>query len=410
MKIEIVAIGNEILSGKVLETNSNFISKNLIKNGYRTSCVKVVSDDRDVLKKELAESLRKNDIVITTGGIGPTEDDRTKDAVASLYDKEFFYDKKIGEDLKKRGFPEEVVKEQAKVFKGGICLKNDIGSAPGFIIEEKKVLIVLPGVPYEMEKMFLEVLKYLKRKILGKKFYQKIIKICLLSENEIENFLRKLRKKYPFIEIGIYPSLEKVEVIFSSLKKIDLAILEFEKEFKEYIFEEETLQEAVRNIFIEKKKKLAIAESCTGGALASAVTRFEKASEFFLGSIVSYSNDWKKNFLKVSENTLKEMGAVSMETTEEMVKGLFSFTKADYGIAVSGIAGPKGGSKKKSVGTVCISFGKRDKIYSGIIKISKDRRFVINYSVYFSLGLLYLMMKNPEHLSKVYGKFLKKYF
>jgi nicotinamide-nucleotide amidase len=410
MKVEIIAIGDELLYGNVINTNAAFLSKELKKMGLKVNRHLVLSDEETSLAEGLKESLGRDDLIIVTGGLGPTEDDRTKKVAAALFHLELEYNHNLAEDLFQKFGENKYKKEQALLPRGALILKNEIGTAPGFIFEkDQKALILLPGVPYEMEKMFFSYLpSYIKRKFdLKAKLFEESLSICLKKEDDIEPILENLRQRDEKVNIGIYPSLAGIRVGFSVEEKDEksakarIAPLkqELEKAFSRYVFFSENgsyeLTEAIKDIFIQKGKTLALAESCTGGAISSALTALPGTSSYFLGSVVSYANELKENVLHVPEKILKEFGAVSRETASHMVKGIFEITSADYALAVSGIAGPNGGSLKKPVGTVCFALARRgEKIDSGQIHIPGDRNFIIKYSVGFALSLLWVKISH----------------
>jgi nicotinamide-nucleotide amidase len=403
MYVEIIAIGDEILSGNITNTNAGFLSFELKKLGYETLKHTVLSDDETLLKEGIKNALKREGLVITTGGLGPTYDDRTKKTIAEFFNMPLEYDSSVGEDLKRRFRRNRFIESLAYVPKGTIVLKNEIGTAPGFIFEsEKNSLILLPGVPYEMKKMFSSyVISYLKKKYIPEKIYQEEIYIFLLSENEVEPFLEELRFLEKEVKIGIYPYFAHLKVSLTSkskegLKKINFLKEKLKKKFKEHFcdFEIESIEGALKKELIDRKRKVVFAESCSGGALAASMTALSEASLYFLGSFVCYSNELKKDILGVSESTLERKGAVSKETVEEMVLGVFERTKADYAVAVSGIAGPGGGSEEKPIGTVFVAIGERKgKIDSGCIHVSGDRGFVIKYVVNFVNTLFLLRLK-----------------
>jgi len=408
MKIEIISVGNEILSGNILDTNFNFISFELSKIGYAVFSHKTISDDLDILKKEIKRSFEENDLIIISGGLGPTEDDRTKEAVSSLFKMPLKLDLKLKEDFERRFKINKYIESQAFVPKGAIILKNEIGTAPGFIFESnKKSLILLPGMPDEMKKMFFSyVIDYVKKKFpLKEKIYQKDVCLCIISENEVEPFLEVLRKKNNQIEIGIYPSYSSIRVNFKgkNLEKINSFVKSLKDRYKYFVLECKTIEENIKKLLVEENKKLALAESCSGGYLSSSLTFLPETSRYFLGSIVTYSNELKKDILKVPEEILKTKGAVSEEVVEAMVKGVFGITKADYAVAISGIAGPGGATDKKPVGMVCIGVGKRgEKVDKKTIYLQGDRSFIIKLCSKYALGLLYLKIKYPSNISKIF--------
>ena len=425
MNIEIIAIGDEILRGNIVNTNAFFLSKELKKQGFAVTKHTVLPDDEVSLKNGITEALSRNELIIATGGLGPTFDDKTKKVVSDIFGYQLEYDEILAQELFDKFEKNKYKKEQALVPKGAIVLKNRLGTAPGFIFEkDKHIIILLPGVPYEMEDMFYSyIVDFLKMKLkLKKKVFQENVNICLKKEDDIEPVLESLRDLNRDIDIGIYPYLSFIKVSFTVQEEDELKAKgliaplrkKLESAFKEYIFpsDKESLEEAVRDIFIEKKKTLALAESCTGGAIASAITSLPNSSCYFLGSIVSYANELKKNILHVNEITLSKYGAVSTECVQEMIKGIFDLTNSDYALAVSGIAGPKGGSEEKPVGTVYFAIAERGKnIDRGVLHIpipfNKElksnylqgnadlvRSFIIKYCVSFALSLLWVRINH----------------
>ncbi|MBS0615638.1 MAG: nicotinamide-nucleotide amidohydrolase family protein [Verrucomicrobia bacterium] len=336
MSIEVVAIGNEVLSGLVVNTNASYIGKKFADLGWMVSRNTVLPDEIPVMVQGLKDALQRSSVVIVTGGLGPTIDDLTPSAAAQVC----------------RSAPSE--------------LSNPVGSAPGFLYQENgKYLFLLPGVPSEMHAMFeLHVLPTLAKLFPARGFRNKI-HLCFLSEQEVDPLLRNLQQKYPNLDIGIYPSYGKLSIALSALSKnpVDVASEEISKKFAKHLFTSESgnVEEAIHQWMITHKKTLALAESCTGGTMATLLTALPGASQYFLGSLVTYSDELKKNILGVSSETIEKNGAVSRATVTEMLEGIFRVTKADYGIAVSGIAGPGGGSKEKPVGTVWYALGQRGK-------------------------------------------------
>lgn len=214
--------------------------------------------------------------------------------------------------------------------------------------------------------------------------------LCLVNESEVAPFLQNLKKEYPEVEMALFPRVGSIQVMFQGESGLEGAVEALKERFSSFFIGEGTLVEAVHGEFISRKKTLALAESCTGGALASKLSAIPDASKFFLGSIVAYSNAWKERFLQVSRTTLKEKGAVSKESVIEMVEGLFKETDADFAAAISGIAGPTGGTLEKPVGTIYIAIGERGKkIDAGIVHAPKIRDAAIDLSVHLTLGALW---------------------
>ncbi len=214
--------------------------------------------------------------------------------------------------------------------------------------------------------------------------------LCLVNESEVTPFLQELKKRRPEVDMAIFPSIGTLQIRFQSEKNVDDLVDEVRKRFSSFFYGEGKIEEALSQEFIARNKTLALAESCTGGAIASKLTLIPNASQYFLGSIVAYSNSWKERFLQVSRSTLKEKGAVSREVVREMVRALLQETDADFAVAVSGIAGPSGGSVEKPVGTIYIAIGERgQKIDAGVVHAPKERSQAIEMAVQFALGGLW---------------------
>lgn len=364
--IEVVAIGNEILSGATINTNASCIGRHLGKEGWGVSRQTTLSDDFELLKRGLSESLARADVIIATGGLGPTLDDITHLAARELFQIE------------------------------PLTIENSVGSAPGFFYnEKKKILILLPGVPLEMETMLQQsVILLLKEKLpFPRKFFQEEFHLCGLNENKVDPLLRELQAFDPEMQLGIYPGygILTVRVISSNIKSLEHAKTKILQTFKKNFFSAKngTIQEAVHTWFMENNKTLAFAESCTGGLLSTHITALPGASFYFLGSLIVYSNELKEKLLGVLPQTLSSEGAVSIQTVKEMLTGLFQGTSADFGIAVSGIAGPTGGTSDKPVGTVFYALGKRgSKIDFGSFCAKGNRQMVMLYTANTLLGKL----------------------
>lgn len=401
--IEILSIGNEILSGSIVNTNSAFIAQALRKKGFPVSRQTVLGDDPAALKEGIQQAIERSSLILTTGGLGPTFDDTTKQVLADLFNAPLRIRDEVVFDLKKRIPQCSFFENQALLPEGALLLPNLLGTAPGFILSlAKTTLIAMPGVPQEMKRMLeQEVIPYLEQHfpIQGRP-YEEDLYFSLISETELDPIVKEMQEKTKHLEIGIYPSLGQVRVHLSLMEKD-------EKKAKDLLFScreklqslfphnlypssKESIAEVVQDLFLSQKKRLALAESCTGGALSALLTQIPHSSEYFLGSIVCYSNEMKRNLLKVRAKTLKEKGAVSRESVLEMIEGIFHLTKADYALAISGIAGPGGETKDLPVGSVYIGVGKRgEKSDAGLIHAPKDRLSVIEYSAHFALSLLW---------------------
>jgi nicotinamide-nucleotide amidase len=357
MDVEIISIGDEVLRGLTVNGNAAFLSRELTEKGYTIRRHTIIPDEIGAIRSELQEAMRRSQLVLATGGLGPTIDDLTREAAAPL-------------------FPEKPRD-----------LKNTLGTAPGAFGGN---LVLLPGVPLEMERMFLEeaLPLLLERFPLHNRYFIRRCTLCLLRELEVDPFLRKL--KTPDVEVGIYPSYGSLQVVFRSKRSVDDLIEKIEQQFPTFFIGEGKVEEAVHREMIARKKTLCLAESCTGGAIAARLAAIPDASLFFSGSIVAYSNQWKERFLGVRHDILSRHGAVSRETVEEMLQGLFEETECDFAAAVSGTLGPKGGTSKKPVGTVYIAVAERGKeIDVGRLSAPQDRKGGIEFTVQTVLGTLW---------------------
>lgn len=353
--VEIASIGDEVLQGMTVNGNAAFLGRELSCLGYRVLRHCVFPDDPEAIRSGLKECLSRSSLVIVTGGLGPTLDDLTLPAALPL-------------------FSEEPLK-----------LKNALGTAPGLF---GSGLVLLPGVPREMERMFLEeALPLLRKRFpLEKNTVFKRCTLCLMRELEVDPFLREL--KTSGLEIGIYPAYGTLQIALRGAQSVvDDAMRAIQERFATFFVGEGRIEEAIHREMIARKKMLALAESCTGGAIAARLISVPGASLFFLGSVVAYANEWKERFLNVRHDTLQSKGAVSRETAIEMVTGLFEESDADYAIAVTGALGPVAQHLEKPVGSVYIAVGKRgETIDVGLVETSTDRAIGIELSVHTALG------------------------
>ncbi len=358
INVEIASIGDEILRGMTINGNAAFLGRELNSLGYRVLRHTVFPDDPETIRLGLKECLSRSSFVIATGGLGPTLDDLTLQAALPLFSEK------------------------------PLPLKNTLGTAPGLF---GNGLLLLPGIPREMERMFLEeALPLLQKRFpLEKNAVFRRCTLCLLRELEVDPFLRELQK--PDLEIGIYPAYGTLQITLRGAQSaVGDATCAIQERFPTFFIGEGRIEEAIHREMIARKKTVALAESCTGGAIAARLVSVPGASLFFLGSIVAYANGWKEHFLNVRHDTLKSNGVVSCETAIEMVEGLFEESDADYAIAVSGILGPVAHRLEKPAGTVCIALAKRgEKIDAGFVDVSTDRAVGIELSVHTALGALW---------------------
>jgi len=320
MKIAILSIGNEVLRGSVLNTNAHFLAHLLHSHGYEIAVHLCIADEITTMQEAVDDLLKKVDIIITTGGLGPTCDDLTR----LLFEPATYFD-------------------------------NPVGTAKGLAVEKGKGWVFcLPGPPREMMEMAEhQMLPFLKEKLpVVNPFYSKTFSLMMTSELEVDPFLREYAGSA--IDVGVYPNYGYLFVSFSAASEtlLEEVVSKFRKNFSHLIYseEEKKIEVALLELMHEKKKSLCLAESCTGGLISSLITKVPGSSHYFLGSVVSYADAIKEKILHTQ--SLKEHGAVSFEVVKEMAGSALKLFDADYSIAVSGIAGPSGGSLSKPIGTV----------------------------------------------------------
>jgi len=379
MKAEIISTGTEILLGQIINTNSAYLSEKLAELGIDIYFQSTVGDNPKRLAFLLKQALKRSDIVITTGGLGPTVDDITLRTIANTFKRKLIFDKRIlfhiKEHFRKRGVEMPPINiRQAYIPEGAVILENRQGTAPGFILEEnRKFLIALPGPPSELKPMFeKEVIPFLKSKFgLKEVILTRTIKITGISESAVAEKIEDLLKLKPPLTLGINAHPHEVHLKITAKeknKKMALVkITKLEKEIKKRlgncIFgkDKENLEEVLGKLLVKNKKTIAVAESCTGGLIANRITDIPGSSRYFILGIVAYSNQEKIKLLRVPSEILEKYGAVSKEVAEIMAKNIRKIAETDIGIGVTGIAGPKGGSPKKPVGLVYIAISARDK-------------------------------------------------
>ncbi len=397
MQAEIITIGDEILIGQIVDTNSAFLGKALNKIGVSVYQITSVQDDRTHILKALSEAEQNADIVIITGGLGPTKDDITKHTICEYFNDKLVENKDVLshiEDLFKKYISTPILdinRQQALVPSKANVLTNRYGTAPGIWIEkDDKVFVSLPGVPYEMKALVSnEVIPALRNKF---KFpYIKHITLLTngLGESAIAERIDTFENELPeFIKFAYLPNLGRVRLRLSG-KSLEKALLnsEMSKQVNkllpliEDIFvgyeKDSSIEMIIGEELIEKGKTLAIAESCTGGKLAQAITANAGASKYFKGSIVSYATESKVDVLNFSETTIKEYSVVSQQVAEDMAKNVRDLFNADYGISTTGNAGPSKGDSDAEVGTVCIALATKNEVYSEVFMFSNQREKVI---------------------------------
>ncbi|HPL99046.1 MAG TPA: competence/damage-inducible protein A [Bacillota bacterium] len=366
MKGEIIAVGTELLLGNIVNTNAQYLSQKLADLGIDVYYHVVVGDNLKRLTETIKTSLERSDIVITSGGLGPTADDITKEGAAQAMGLKLLPDEESIERIKKmfsstgRIMTENNIK-QGYIPEGAVVLENNNGTAPGVLIEkEGKIVIMLPGPPKELYPMFeSKVLPYLKSKT-DSTIRSKVLRVIGVGESAVEHMLKDIFDSQANPTIAPYAKDGEVHLRITAKTGIpeeaDSLIAEMEQKVRAilgdniYGCNEETLEEAVLKLLQKKNLTISLAESCTGGLVASRLTDIPGASASLISGVVSYSNESKINILKVKEETIRKYGAVSPQTAEEMAVGAKKLSNTDIGLSITGIAGPDGGSAEKPVG------------------------------------------------------------
>jgi nicotinamide-nucleotide amidase len=403
MRAIFIAVGSELLEKDRIDTNSIYVAKKLMEKGILMDMKVVVGDDITNLSWIIKNACKRAQLVVITGGLGPTEDDVTREAAADALKRELEFKEEIVAELevrfRKRGITmPQINTRQAFIIQGAEVVPNALGTAPGLYIDNQECnVLLLPGPPREMEPMFDAVFEEKIAALSNFHVYKRCFKFANITESETDSVLAELYTKYQrnvkttvlanpgFIEVHLLgrsrKTPEEAKILTDELAE------KIKERMKDYLVTEEDI--SMEQFIVEELKAhhltLSTAESCTGGGLGNTITNVPGSSEVFLGGVVAYSNELKKKLLGVNENTLKKYGAVSKETAEEMAKGVRKLTGSDIAVAVTGIAGPGGASENKPVGLVFMHLNseKKDiaiyKLFPGSREMIKAR--TVNYSL-----------------------------
>lgn len=398
MKAGIFLVGTELLNGATIDTNSIYIAEELNKYGIEIEFKMTVRDVMDEIVKALKYAKKNVDLVILTGGLGPTDDDITKEAMAKFLKKKLIIDEKEKAELLKKyksyGNLNKTNFKEVEKPEGAISFKNDVGMAPAVYVDG---LVAFPGFPNELKNMFPKFLKYyVKENNLESQIYIKDIITYGIGESTLENTVKDF-----FTEEGIfyeflvkdYGTLIRLQTSSKNKKNVEKIVKKLYNRISEFIIGEDNdrIENTIYECLNSGKKPLTIstAESCTGGMIASKLIEVPGISENFMESIVSYSNEAKIKRLKVKKETLEKYGAVSEEVAREMLAGL----KTDVAISITGIAGPGGGSKEKPVGLVYIGIRVKDKIKIFRRELKGDRNKIRQRAMMHALYNLLKILK-----------------
>jgi nicotinamide-nucleotide amidase len=402
----IITIGDELLIGQTIDTNSAWIAKHLNALGIDVLRRVAVGDERGAIIKALDEELAIADIVLITGGLGPTSDDITKPLLCEYFGGKMKVDERVLEHLKnifaKRNRPIlERNMKQAEVPDNCTVLFNKMGTAPGMWFEKDgKIIISMPGVPFEMVSIMEdEVLPKLEGRFVTDAIVHSTIVTAGVGESVIADKIQDLEEALPaYIKLAYLPDSGMVRLRLTGKAK-DKEMLTAELKTRQSAFAERLgnivvaledipMEQVLGNLLKEKKKTLGLAESCTGGFIGHHITQVSGCSEYFMGSIVSYSYEAKEHALGVKHETLTKYGAVSAETVTEMVKGALKVFGSDYALAVSGVLGPNGGTERTAVGTVWMAVAGKDEVITKEFHFYYDR--MRNKELTAKMGMLFL--------------------
>ena len=372
MKAEIISIGDELLIGQVINTNASWMATQLNMIGIDVVQISVISDQKQPIKQSIDQAFQRADVILMTGGLGPTNDDITKFTLCEYYDSQLIFDEasyqRISQLFAQRGFDvTELNRQQAELPDKCTVIPNVNGTASGMWFEkEGKILVSMPGVPFEMKSMMSnDVIPRLK-KMCKEVIIHKTIHIQGIGESFLADLIKDWENQLPsHVKLAYLPQPGLVRLRLSAKGEIedqlknelDHEVVKLNKLIPDLIFgyDEDSLEEIIGRLLTAQHKTLATAESCTGGYLSHLVTSVSGSSAYYKGSVIAYSNDVKMEILGVSSATLEKYGAVSEQTVTEMAVGVRNLLHTDYSIAVSGIAGPEGGTDDKPVGTIWIA-------------------------------------------------------
>lgn len=405
----LLTIGDEVVNGFTINTNAAYLSQKLMQEGFHVTQHLSILDEPQAILDSLKSLSSQCDLLLVTGGLGPTEDDLTKPLIAQFCNQPLEHQETVYQELHTRyGDILTTIDNQSLQPKEAQLFTNAVGTAYGFGIAHKKCfLVAMPGVPTEMRPMFeREVLAFLKDKYQPSSNSERwIYSLGSVKESEVNQCLLKLQAKHPFIQFGIYISLGTLAVHINVSKKeiesdpslkseVDAWIQDhFGRDL--YANDAVTIDSAVTDALKEKKLTLSCAESCTGGRISSRLTATSGSSSFYLGSVTAYSNDVKNKILSVKQESLDEFGAVSEVVAIEMARGIKSLTGSSYAIATTGIAGPTGAIPNKPVGLVYFAIALPDgSVHTTQSHFFGDRATIIERASSYALTYLYQMLKS----------------
>jgi nicotinamide-nucleotide amidase len=396
---EVIAIGSEMLFAGRVDTNSSFIAAHLDRFGVPLVAKTIVGDDVATIRKALAIALTRSDFIFLTGGLGPTEDDLTREAASEALGLELVYHPKIVDEIEARfqrlgrKMP-EINRRQGYVLETARALENNYGTAPGqYLVFEGRHIFLLPGPPRELrpivERHLISLLQDLGLRPGARRYFR----VAGLPESQADSLISPIYRRYPTIRCTILASPGDIEIYFladhdgNELQELTAKVA---AALGDNVFatEEINLEDAVGRMLAARRATLSVAESCTGGMLGETITRTPGSSAYFLGGVLAYSNALKEQLLDVSPEILAQHGAVSGAAAEAMAQGIRRRTGSDFALSITGIAGPDGGTEEKPVGTVFIGLSDATKTTAHRYQLGGERSLVRLLSVRTALNLL----------------------
>ena len=412
MKAEIITIGDELLIGQVIDTNSSWIAEQLNLIGITTGQITCISDNREHILSTLGSAEKNSEIILLTGGLGPTKDDITKSTLCEFFDTKLVFNEdayKVIENLfRLRGFPvTELNRKQAEVPENCTPIPNSNGTAPGMWFEKNgKIFVSMPGVPFEMKSM---IINYVLPRLATRFNSQFIVHKTILTHGIGESFLAKKIEDWENnlpenIKLAYLPQPGIVRLRLTATGKnkdeMNTRIEEQEKKLKAQIpelifgYDDDTLEKIIGSYLKNKNQTVSTAESCTGGYVAHLITGVAGSSDYYKGSVIAYSNEIKEKLLGVKHESLENYGAVSEEVVKQMAVGAQKKLQTDFALATSGIAGPDGGTKEKPVGTVWIACATPEKVITEKFLFGEHRGRNIRKSALAALNMLRLELES----------------
>ncbi len=413
-KVTIITIGDELLIGQVVDTNAAFMARQLNLEGIEVHRKITTSDELAHIQAHLQQALADSDAVLMTGGLGPTKDDITKKALADFFGVGMRFDEPTWNRIR-RLFERwgrsttEAHREQCYMPENAELLHNKMGTAPGMWFEQgNKIVVSMPGVPYEMEYLMLnEVLPRLRQKMNVRPIVHRTLLTAGEGESRLADRIAGIVDEFPeHLKMAYLPNLGQVRLRLTGRGDNEAALRadvqaygdEIKAIIPEFVFGEgeQKLEAVIGDLLKERGQNLATAESCTGGYLAHRITAIAGSSAYYQGSIVAYDNDIKESLLRVKHDTLVTHGAVSEATVREMADGILELLDVDVAVAISGIAGPDGGTTEKPVGTIWMAVTDGHAVETMLLHTGKDRGKNIEYAASRALSMLWrFLVEHP---------------